>query len=158
MYPVSYEEWNEEQARVERHLLDVRVPREELFLRKLVNATVIHNRLYEHSSHESEDDRKHFVYAKPFDERSLRSYGPAVLRAVFETSEAAAEPSADCYYWRDGAFVRGQPAFPVNGALDIAERLLDHYRVEYGRTHEAVYAVWDEERKKALFFLKEVAE
>ncbi|KQY82283.1 hypothetical protein ASD24_15485 [Paenibacillus sp. Root52] len=40
--------------------------------------------------------------------------------------------------------------------MEIAEQLLDHYMVRSGKTYEFLYSVLDADRRKVLFFMKEV--
>ncbi|TFE28135.1 hypothetical protein [Cohnella luojiensis] len=156
MLPLAYLEWSESLGRVEQHLLDAYVSREELFLRKLVNATVIRNRMFEHSSNESESNRRHAVYVKPFREFDIATYGTAIWKHAFEFCDISDSLEAVFCIWHNGDFVAEPMTFGLLEPMDIAQLLLDHYLIEMGKTYEVLYTVLDNERKKVLFFLKEV--
>lgn len=156
MISLSYLQWSEAMGRVEEQLLNVFVSRDELFIRKLVNASVVRNRLLEHTSNESEDNRQHAIYAKPFQDADLPVYGHEVWRTVFDLCDVGFRIDALFFVWENGRFAEQKFTFYASSETDIAQLLLDHYLVESGRSYEVVYTVFDHERKKALFFLKEV--
>lgn len=158
MLPLTYQEWSESLGRAERELLEVHVSREEMFLRKLVNATVIRNRMFEHTSNESENNREHVIYAKPFREYEVDTYGPGIWKHAFEFVDVSHTIEPVFCVWHNGDFAVKPVLHGISQPMDIAQLLLDHYLIEYGRTYEVIYTLLDHERKKVLFFLKEVME
>jgi hypothetical protein len=157
MLRLNYQEWSEALGRVERELLDIHVSPEELFMRKLVNATVIRNRMFEHTSNESENNREHAIYAKPFRDHEVE-YGPAIWKSAFEFVDVSRTFEPAFCVWQNGDFTVKPMLYGISQPMDIAQLLLDHYLIEYGRTYEVLYTLLDHERKKVLFFLKEVME
>ncbi|QMV43426.1 hypothetical protein [Cohnella cholangitidis] len=158
MLHLDYREWSEALGRVEQGLLDIHVSPEELFMRKLVNATVIRNRMFEHTSNESENNREHTIYAKPFRDHEVDTFGPAIWKSAFEFVDVSRTFEPVFCVWHNGDFVVKQMMYGIAQPMDIARLLLDHYLIEYGRTYEVLYTLLDHERKKVLFFLKEVME
>lgn len=156
MIQLHYQEWSESLGRVEQELLEVYVSREELFLRKLVNATVIRNRMFEHTSNESENNREHAIYAKPFRDHDVEAYGPAIWKHAFEFVDVGHSIEPVFCVWHNGDFTVKSMPYGIAGPMDISQLLLDHYLIEYGNTYEVIYTLFDHERKKVLFFLKEV--
>lgn len=156
MCSISYQEWSEIDGRVVRELQERSVSNEEIFVRKLVNATMIRNQLYEHTSHESEDGTRHIVYAKLFDERDLQLYGNQIKPALLEYCSSTIRVEAELLYWNGAAFSRGTRLKLSNEPLKIAQLLLDHYLVIQDTTYENVYSILDTDRNKVLFFLREV--
>lgn len=153
---LSYQEWSEAESKVVRTILEQTVSNEELFVRKLVNATVIRNQCFEHTSHESEDGQRQFIYMKPFQEMELKPYGSPIKHALFEYCDIATVLAAEWHYWERGQFNRGEPLRPAYQTLELAQLLLDHYYVERGHTYEHVYSVLDLDRRKVNLFLKGV--
>lgn len=152
---LRYCEWSNAEERVVRDLLELPVGSDDLFMRKLVNATVLRNRLFEHSSHESEEGRLHTIYVKPFEGRELEKYGPQIEPPLSEHCDTAPAPEAEFLHWDGRRFRRGEPAAAPEGPLEIARLLLDHYVVANGRTHETIYSVFDADRNKVVFYMKE---
>jgi hypothetical protein len=153
---ISYQEWSEYEGRVVRELQEKTVSNEEIFIRKLVNATMIRNQLYEHTSHEFEEGTRHIVYAKPYDERDLQIYGNHIKPALLEYCSSTVRVEAEFLYWNGAAFSRGTRLTLSTDPLEIAQLLLDHYLVIRGTTYENVYSILDTDRNKVLFYLREV--
>ncbi|NUU77206.1 hypothetical protein HP552_18480 [Paenibacillus xylanilyticus] len=64
--------------------------------------------------------------------------------------------SAEYMLWNGKAFQELELADSSSYTMELAERLLDHYMVRSGTTYEFVYSVLDADRRKVLFFMKEV--
>jgi hypothetical protein len=154
---VTYLEWSDIQGKVLQNIDRQIVGRDELFIRKLVNASVIHNVFYEHTSNESELS-SHAIYAIPFRGVEIAEYGPAIQSTLSEFCDVAIRIEPEFWLWDNlgNRFVRGGVRLSPNGAAEIAELLLDHYIVTEERTYESIYTVLDTDRHKALFYLKEV--
>lgn len=153
---ISYQEWSEDEGKVVRVLQEQSVTNEEIFIRKLVNATVIRNQLYEHTSHESEEGTRHIVYAKPFQESDVQVYGNSIKPPLFEYCSSTIRVEPEFLYWDGHTFRRGSRLMLTREPLEIAQLLLDHYLVVQDTTYETVYSVLDTDRNKAVFYLKEV--
>lgn len=158
MQTIRYQEWSEEEQKITRLLQEVMIPDEEIFVRKLVNATVIRNQLYEHTSHESEDMYKHQIYAKPYSELDMPVYGQGIIPPLSEYTRPSMRLEPEFLYWDGSAFRLGQSLFTLSYSLDIAKVLLDHYISAKLQSYECVYTVLDTNRNKVLFYLKEVNE
>ncbi|QYR23620.1 hypothetical protein KZ483_12400 [Paenibacillus sp. sptzw28] len=154
---VTYLEWSDMQGKVlqtiDRHI----VGRDELFIRKLVNASVIHNVLYEHTSNESELSQ-HAIYVIPFRGKEIAEYGRAIESSLSEFCDVAMRIEPEFWLWDNlgNRFIRGGTRLSPGEAAEIAQLLLDHYIVTDERTYECIYTVMDTDRRKALFYLKEV--
>lgn len=153
---LSYQEWSDLELRVTRSLFSEAVSNQELFVRKLVNATVIHNQCFEHTSHESDHGGNHVIYMKPFEADELPIYGARLKEALFDYCDVSPALSMDCCYWEHDRFVRGTAIRMEHEPLKIAGLLLDHYLVQYEQTYENVYSVFDRDRRKVILFLKGV--
>ncbi|MNC77654.1 hypothetical protein D3C75_1296610 [compost metagenome] len=64
--------------------------------------------------------------------------------------------SPEYMLWNGKAFQELELADSSSYTMELAERLLDHYMVRNGTTYEFVYSVLDADRRKVLFFMKEV--
>ncbi|SDW12818.1 hypothetical protein [Paenibacillus sp. CF384] len=156
MHTISYQDWDESSQRVVRTLKQYSVDTDELFVRKLVNATVIQNRLLHHSSHESEDTGVHHIYAASFQPSDLDFYGADIKPALLERCDRSVFLETEFLYWNGRTFELGEGLFPTHGSQDIARLLLDHYLVKQTRTFESLYSVLDDDRNKVVLFMKEV--
>lgn len=148
-YPLVYLEWNEDHQMSTEPLAKVLVDQGILFLRKLVNATVIQNRIWEHSSHESDEDQS-TIYVKPYDK------GDEMEKTVFSRHEMASQYEAE--YWEENHsgyhFLQNRR---FTQALGAAQVLLDHYLHLNDVHYEIQYAILDPARKKVLLFLQRTA-
>lgn len=151
--PLQYEEWSESEKRVVRTLVQEQVPQEELFVRKLVNATVIRGHLYEHTANESEDGYRHLIYVQPFD-KAQYSYGKALYEATFDAYQVSSYLECEYVLWSGRAFKEAAFTLPTSSPLEIARLLLDHLIVVQDDTYEMVYSALDTDRKKVMIYLK----
>ncbi|WP_308634131.1 hypothetical protein [Paenibacillus silvisoli] len=156
MHTISYLEWDETGRRVRRTLKQYTIGTDEIFVRKLVNATVIQNLLLHHSSHESEASGQHLIYAAPFQSSDLDGYGTEMKAALLERCDRSVFLEAEFLYWNGIRFELGEALTRTPDAQAIAMLLLDHYLVKQDRTYESLYTVLDDDRNKVLFYLKEV--
>ncbi|RAP78372.1 hypothetical protein [Paenibacillus montanisoli] len=156
MHTIYYQDWDEAGQRVQRTLKQYTIGTDELFVRKLVNATVIQNLLLHHSSHESEAGGNHLIYAAPFQSSCLDRYGSEIKPALLERCDRSVFLETEFLYWNGSRFELGEPLMHTPDALAIARLLLDHYLVKQERTYESLYTVLDDDRNKVLFYLKEV--
>ncbi|MNM91947.1 hypothetical protein D3C76_53770 [compost metagenome] len=152
----SYQEWSEPEGRVLSVLQEKRVPGEEIFLRKLVNATVIRNQVYEHTSNESEVGERHNVYVKPFDEDDLELYGVHIKSSLFENSARSIRIETEFLCWEETGFERREVLAPIRDLYEISQLLLDHHLVIRGNHYEILYSVLDTDMNKVNFYLKEM--
>ncbi|MBP3964141.1 hypothetical protein [Paenibacillus lignilyticus] len=155
MHTICYQEWDESTQRVVRTLKQYSLDTDELFVRKLVNATVIQNRLLHHSSHESEDTGVHHIYAASFQAGDLDGYGAEVKPALLERCDRSVFLETEFLYWNGRNFDLGEQLVRTTGSQDIARLLLDHYLVKQNRTFESLYSVLDDDRNKVVLYMKE---
>lgn len=153
---ITYLEWSESNQKVTRELQQTTVPNEEICIRKLVNATMMRNQLYEHTSNESEDALYHFIYAKPFTDLDLAIYGGAIKPALSENCAPSSQLVPEFLFWNGYKFEHGRVLSQSTDLSELAQMLLDHYLVVRGRTYESLYSVFDTDRSKIVFYLKEV--
>ncbi|MEW9668563.1 hypothetical protein [Ammoniphilus sp. 3BR4] len=152
--PLIYTEWDETALQPKEVLAQVAVDQGVLFLRKLANATVIRNQLFEHTSNES-DGRESLIYLQPLRYSHLEEKD-AIEKAVFSRHDIA--PKYEAEYWTKGDhnfIFREMQRF--DQAMDAAQVLLDHYVHFHGTHYEILYAVLDPARRKLLLFLKRTA-
>lgn len=151
--PLQYEEWSESEKRVVRTLTQDQVPQEELFVRKLVNATVIRGHLYEHTANESEDGYRHLIYVQPFDTDQY-TYGKALHDATFDACRVSSYLECEYVLWNGKAFKKAEFSLSVSSPIEIARLLLDHLIVIQDDTFEMVYSALDSDRGKVMIYLK----
>ncbi|WP_211747358.1 hypothetical protein [Paenibacillus sp. Marseille-Q4541] len=151
--PLQYEEWSESEKRVVRALTQIQVPQEELFVRKLVNATVIRGHLYEHTANESEDGYRHLIYAQQFNTEQY-SYGKALYEATFDAYRVSSYLACEYVLWNGRAFKETELTLSVSSPLEIAKLLLDHLIVHRDETYEMVYSTFDSDRGIVMIYLK----
>lgn len=149
---LRYFEWDESEMQPKEILAQVLVDQGVLFLRKLVNATVIRNQLFEHTSNES-DGKESFIYLQPFEASQLEEKAP-IEQAVFSRHNVAPRYEAEYWTLEDRSFIcRETQRF--DHPMDTAQLLLDHYLHFQGYHYEYLYAVLDPARRKLLLFLKQ---
>ncbi|CAM2790121.1 hypothetical protein PATA110615_01315 [Paenibacillus taichungensis] len=155
-YSMTYRNWSDDRQ-VETGVLEqVSVTRDELFMRKLVDATLMKNKLWAHLSNECEDRREHAVYVTEYDNQKPAEYGTAIADAALAMCKMSSMYSAEYMLWNGSAFQELDLAESSSYTMELAEQLLDHYMVRGGTTYEFVYSVLDVDRKKVLFLMKEV--
>ncbi|OMF08566.1 hypothetical protein BK131_26030 [Paenibacillus amylolyticus] len=64
--------------------------------------------------------------------------------------------SAEYMLWNGRSFQELELTVSSTYTMELAEQLLDHYMVRGGKTYEFLYSVLDADRKKVLFYMKEV--
>ncbi|KLU58039.1 hypothetical protein EL84_04475 [Paenibacillus sp. VT-400] len=64
--------------------------------------------------------------------------------------------SAEYMLWNGSSFQELELTVSSTYTMELAEQLLDHYMVRAGKTYEFLYSVLDADRKKVLFYMKEV--
>lgn len=130
--------------------------RDELFVHKLVDATLMKNRLWAHLSNECEDGREHAVYVADYESQKPVEYGAAIADAALAMCRVSSTYGAEYMRWDGRAFQEFDPGTNVSYTMELAEALLDHYLVRQGITYEIVYSVLDTDRRKVVIFVKEV--
>ncbi len=153
---IAYVEWSEDERRAIRRIAETHASPEDMFVRKLVNATMFRNRLYEHTSNECEEGRRHYIYVKPYSAADNGSCGQAIYDAAKRSCSVAMHMKAEFLLWDGTAFVplRSFPLVPVS-PLEFVRTLLDHYMVAGGRAYESLYTVYDMDRNAIIWMLKE---
>jgi len=154
---ISYHEWSELEGKVTKDLEEQSVSNADIFVRKLVDATVLRNQLYEHTSYESENSHRHLIYAKPFNESDYEEFGPSIKPPLSEYCAPSYTLETEFLYWNAYQFERGNRIRFSNDALEIAKLLLDHYIVDNEKTFETLYTVFDPMRSRVMFYMKEVS-
>lgn len=132
------------------------VTRDELFMRKLVDATLVKNKLWAHLSNECQDGREHAVYVTAYDQQMPDEYGAAIADAALAMCKMSSMYSAEYMLWNGRSFQELELTASSTYTMELAEQLLDHYMVRSGKTYEFLYSVLDADRKKVLFYMKEV--
>lgn len=150
--PLFYLEWDDFRSEASPFpSAQLAVEQGELFLRKLVNATWIDQRVWEHISHETDEHGQGLVYVKPW-KAELHSYGTAMEAMLHQ----GYQPSADYRVeWIRLEAEKGQVIHSqsYSDPLQVAELLLDHYRSVNGRDYEIHYAIYDQNRRNTTIFL-----
>jgi len=153
-FPVIYQKWDERTGQSLEPVAKVLVSQGILFLRKLVNATVIRNQIWEHTSHEAEGDHS-LIYVKPFDSAAF-TYGEEIKKTVYTQYDLANRYEAE-YWGFIGNDFQLMEKDKFEQALDAAQVLLDHY-IHIDECHyEVDYAILDPNRKKILLFLQQTS-
>ncbi|WKL04276.1 hypothetical protein Q0F98_14695 [Paenibacillus amylolyticus] len=132
------------------------VTRDELFMRKLVDATLVKNKLWAHLSNECQDGREHAVYVTAYEQQMPDEYGAAIADAALAMCKMSSMYSAEYMLWNGRSFQELELTASSTYTMELAEQLLDHYMVHDGKTYEFLYSVLDADRKKVLFYMKEV--
>ncbi|GAS84345.1 unknown protein [Paenibacillus amylolyticus] len=132
------------------------VTRDELFMRKLVDATLVKNKLWAHLSNECQDGREHAVYVTAYEQQMPDEYGAAIAEAALAMCKMSSMYSAEYMLWNGRSFQELELIASSTYTMELAEQLLDHYMVRDGKTYEFLYSVLDADRKKVLFYMKEV--
>ncbi|MDP4098552.1 hypothetical protein OIN60_17610 [Paenibacillus sp. P96] len=151
-----YREWSEVKQREVRSLSHESVSGDELFLRKLVDATCLNGRLWGHTSHENEDNLAHSVYVTPFKEQVSEPYASAITEVLSGEGTASSLLKPSYWLWKEKRFHPMDRNEASVFTLELARRLLDHYTVLDGRTYQYLYSVLDTGRNSVHFFLEEV--
>jgi hypothetical protein len=151
--PLIYTEWDDQRNEASPSpILQVIVSQGVLFLRKLVNASVINNRMWEHTSHETDEDGQAYIYVKPWN-KAEHSYGEQVEKCIYHRYDISTAYEIEFYRLVQGQYeilsnVSG------NSTLEVAQVLLDHYRAINGIFYELSYAVLDHNRRKVIIFVE----
>lgn len=149
--PLLYAEWNDSTGQPSEPLAKVLVSQGILFLRKLVNATVIHNYIWEHTSHER-DGEQAFIFVKPLDPVD-QPLGSEMKEAVFSRHDVSGQYEVE--YWElDHLRCQWLDKQTFERSLEAAQILLDHYLHHHGVHFEVTYTILDPARKKVLVFLQ----
>lgn len=152
--PVIYQEWDETKDQSLEPMAKVLVSQGILFLRKLVNATVIQNGIWEHTSHESDGEHS-LIYVKPFDPMALK-YGEEIKETVFSRYDLADRYEVE-YLGMVGSHFQCLKRDTFEQALEAAQVLLNHFVHIDERHYEVDYAILDPSRKKILLFLQQTS-
>ncbi|WP_028544091.1 hypothetical protein [Paenibacillus taiwanensis] len=155
---LRYIEWDEE-AQLERgELSNWSVSRNYLFICKLADATVLRNRLWEHTSHETDQYGQATIYVREFRGQLPNDRTNAVKHTIFQTACDVADPFEMVWYVYD----RDQNTFQDAGTerpsdpLQAAFVLLDHYTYWRGMEVEMLMTVLDADRNKLLLFVEQL--
>ncbi|HJV45515.1 MAG TPA: hypothetical protein VJ824_07290 [Bacillota bacterium] len=149
--PLYYLQWDEMKGvmgQINEDFVDI----DDLFLRKLVNATMIHNQIWEHSSHETNEDLEGIIYVKPWAPGKVE-HGKEMEKIVFSQFERS-NPIGVEFFALDGQHYSKISSVNYDQSLYAAQILLDHYRYIQGKYYTLNYAIWDSSRSKLLIFLE----
>jgi hypothetical protein len=151
--PLFYLEWDEFRSEASpftsaQHY----VGQDELFLRKLVNATWIDQRIWEHISHETDERGQALIYVKPW-KKELHAHGEAIDQALHR-AYAPGEGYRVNFIAVDGQANDIVETKQFQTPLEVAELLLDHYRFVANNDYEIILAVFDQNRKTTSIFLR----
>ncbi|CAI6080520.1 hypothetical protein PAECIP112173_02914 [Paenibacillus sp. JJ-100] len=155
-YSLMYHRWSEDKQAETGMLEQVSVTRDELFMRKLVDATLMKNKLWAHLSNECQDRREHAIYVTAYDQQMPEGHGAAIADAALGMCKMSSMYSPEYMQWNGRSFEELELAESSGYTMELAEQLLDHYMVREGKTYEILYSVLDTDRKKVMFFMKEV--
>ncbi|WP_260985273.1 hypothetical protein [Paenibacillus xylanexedens] len=155
-YSLTYRSWSDEKQAETGVLEQASVTRDELFMRKLVDATLVKNKLWAHLSNECQDQQEHAVYVTAYDTQMPEGYGGAIADAALAMCKMSSMYSPEYMLWNGHSFEELTLTESSVYTMEIAEQLLDHYMVRSGKTYEFLYSVLDADRRKVLFFMKEV--
>ncbi|WP_339190727.1 hypothetical protein MKX33_12460 [Paenibacillus sp. FSL R5-0490] len=153
---MTYRSWSDDRQAETGVLEQASVTRDELFMRKLVDATLVKNKLWAHLSNECQDGREHAVYVTAYDQQMPDEYGAAIADAALAMCKMSSMYSAEYMLWNGRSFQELELTASSTYTMELAEQLLDHYMVRSGKTYEFLYSVLDADRKKVLFYMKEV--
>ncbi|MCG7406247.1 hypothetical protein MH117_02380 [Paenibacillus sp. ACRRX] len=153
---LRYVEWDEE-AQLERgELSNWSVSRDYLFICKLADATVLRNRLWEHTSHETDQYGQAIIYVRAYKGQLAPDVANAVKHTIFHTKCDVADPFEMVWYVYD----RVQNTFQHAGTerpsepLQAALVMLDHYMYWQNMEVESLMTVLDADRNKLLLFVE----
>lgn len=148
--------WPEETRGKSQPVEQSSISQDELFVRKLVDATLLSDQLYVHLSHESDDQAGEFIYITPFHSEELETFGGAIQSAVDINANSITSSRIEYLLWNEDSFGPPQRLFPVpTFKRDIATYLLNHYLVFSDVTYEVLFSIYDPKRDCVLLFLKE---
>ncbi|UHA72825.1 hypothetical protein [Paenibacillus sp. 481] len=153
---LRYAEWEQSTGEISRIIDTWTVAASYSFICKLVDATVIANRLWEHTSNESEGSTKSTIYVRPWSGEVVSEYRAAIEHTLFHGACDVAEPfEVEWQMWqRDtGQFACSIKSKPPH-SLDVASLLLDHYSEVDGISVDILYTVLDADRNKLLLFVQ----
>ncbi|PRA03673.1 MULTISPECIES: hypothetical protein [unclassified Paenibacillus] len=153
---MTYRNWSDDRQAETGVLEQTSVTRDELFMRKLVDATLVKNKLWAHLSNECQDGREHAVYVTAYEQQMPDEYGAAIADAALAMCKMSSMYSAEYMLWNGSSFQELELTASSTYTMELAEQLLDHYMVRSGKTYEFLYSVLDADRKKVLFYMKEV--
>ncbi|WP_340028133.1 hypothetical protein MHB71_26745 [Paenibacillus sp. FSL H7-0940] len=153
---MTYRSWSDDRQAETGVLEQASVTRDELFMRKLVDATLVKNKLWAHLSNECQDGREHAVYVTAYEQQMPDEYGAAIADAALAMCKMSSMYSAEYMLWNGSSFQELELTVSSTYTMELAEQLLDHYMVRGGKTYEFLYSVLDADRKKVLFYMKEV--
>ncbi|MCW3793027.1 hypothetical protein OM416_15660 [Paenibacillus sp. LS1] len=153
---MTYRSWSDDRQAETGVLEQASVTRDELFMRKLVDATLVKNKLWAHLSNECQDGLEHAVYVTAYDQQMPDEYGAAIADAALAMCKMSSMYSAEYMLWNGRSFQELELTASSTYTMELAEQLLDHYMVRDGKTYEFLYSVLDADRKKVLFYMKEV--
>jgi|GEM_PF-5604784 len=137
-----YKELNREDVSRSLPVRKVEVEREELHVRKLVDASLFQGVLYEHTSNAYENAEVVYMEPRPEKRHLLPSLSVKAYRCTME------------YYDISSGTSRLIRTESYDDFAPLITRLLDHYRVISERDYELVYTILDEERGVVLAFVK----
>jgi hypothetical protein len=128
------------------------IPFAELFLRKLVDATVVRNQVWEHDQHENRDRMQAIVRVQPWTIAAVDDYGAGIERALYAQYDVSPYYEIQWMEWQSDRFTVLRKE-QTEDALHAAAVMLDHAHDLQGVYYDVQYAVLDLDRRKLLVFL-----
>ncbi|RKD23846.1 hypothetical protein BEP19_05295 [Ammoniphilus oxalaticus] len=152
--PLIYQHWDEQNSEPIETINRMLVSREVLFIRKLVDATVLRNKIWEHTSNETEGDYS-CIYIKPFEIKETPT-GEQIEQVVFARHDLAGRYEAEYWVVLENEYHLLTVA-TFEQTWHAAQVLLDHYLRIAEKHYEVNYAILDPNRKKILLFIQETS-
>jgi len=125
-----------------------------LFVRKLVDSTLIHNSLYLHLSNETDrNGSSTYIYLGAWDDQKV-THGAQIKNSIFQSYEVGTEQEhLLLFYILEGSAFVLKHRQHYSNAFDLAQVLLDHYHTVGESHYEVMHACLDHESRKVLLFL-----
>jgi hypothetical protein len=126
---------------------------DELCLRKLVDATMLRNQLWEHTRHERNGERQAAIHLQDWHVNNAGSNFASIEQMLFESFAISKAYTIQYYVWTSSKYEQKQ-IDDVSDPLRAAIILLDHALAEADDYFEIEYSVLDLHRKTVFIFLR----
>lgn len=129
------------------------LPFEELFLRKLVDATMVRNQLWQHERHETNDQGQAAIFVSRWDGSEVGEHKAALEKTLYAKFDVSPYYEVQWHVWQGQEFAEVRTK-RTKHPLQSAVHLLDHDVSIEDTLYEVLYAVLDLDRRKVFLFLK----